>query len=206
MEFIKDYENLYKINKQGEIYSCLYNKIMKHQINETGYLFVSLSKDRIKKKCFISRLLALQYIENPNNYPEVDHIDRNRLNNDLSNLRWVTRLENCQNKGNLLINLSNEELEERKIKLKEYKRIWAEKDRRLKGQQIKTEMTKTKEPNYNLIKNREYMARLTPEQKEAYLKRRRETRKPPTEEQKIKARERAKQQRERNKIKTIQHP
>ena len=47
----------------------------------------------------IHRLIALHYIPNPENKPEVDHIDRERLNNNIDNLRWATRSENEKNKG-----------------------------------------------------------------------------------------------------------
>ena len=64
-EYIKGYENLYKINRNGEIYSCWYKKIMKHLKTDDGYYFINLKKEGIRKKGYIHRLLALQYIENP---------------------------------------------------------------------------------------------------------------------------------------------
>jgi len=132
-EFINGYENLYKINRKGEIYSCRYKKIMIPMINNSNYLFINLKKDGKRSKGFIHRLLALQYIENKDNKPEIDHIDRNKKNNDLSNLRWVTRLENCHNKTNHKSQLTTEQLEARKDRTRERARIWAEKNRREKG-------------------------------------------------------------------------
>ena len=80
-ENIKGYEDLYKINKKGEIWSCYCKKIMKPFINEDNYYYVSL-RDINKKKhnCRIHRLLGLQYIPNPENKNCIDHIDRNRQN------------------------------------------------------------------------------------------------------------------------------
>ncbi len=99
-EFIKGYENLYKINRNGEIYSCFYGKIMKPQKTEDGYYFVSLRDcDRKRSKCRIHRLLAIQYLPNPDNLAEVDHKDINKTNNSLENLRWVSRETNQQNKN-----------------------------------------------------------------------------------------------------------
>ena len=43
----------------------------------------------------IHRLVAKTYIENPNNLPQVNHIDENKLNNDVSNLEWITQKENA---------------------------------------------------------------------------------------------------------------
>jgi len=64
-----------------------------------GYLRFGLTNENGYKKFRIHRLLAIHYIPNPNNYPEVDHIDRCRTNNDLSNLRWCDRSINRQNRN-----------------------------------------------------------------------------------------------------------
>jgi hypothetical protein len=96
MDDVIGYEGLYKINRQGEVWSCSQRKMMTSQL-EKGYLRVTLRKDKQNHKGRIHRLLAIQYIPNPDNLPEVDHIDRNRSNNDLSNLRWATHHENMNN-------------------------------------------------------------------------------------------------------------
>lgn len=93
------YEGLYKINQVGEIFAVRKQKKMKQQINR-GYYSVCLSKDGKEKTCKIHRLVAIQFISNPNNLPEVDHIDRNKRNNSLENLRWVTSRTNSLNKEN----------------------------------------------------------------------------------------------------------
>lgn len=134
--FIKGYENLYKINKKGEIYSCHYKKIMTLMEKSDGYLYVDLRLNGIRKKCYIHRLLGLHYIDNPENKPEIDHIDRNKKNNDLSNLRWVTRIENCHNKANHRSQLTPEQLEARKERTRERARLWARKNRLIKKEQI----------------------------------------------------------------------
>jgi len=131
-EFIKDYENLYKINRNGEIYSCWYKKIMIPQEKKDGYLFVALKKEGIRAKGYIHRLLMKQYIDNPDNHPEVDHIDRNNHNNNIENLRWCTRLTNARNKATYKDNLTPEQLEARKARTRERSRIWARKQREAK--------------------------------------------------------------------------
>ena len=124
-EYIKGYENLYKINRNGEIWSCWYNKIMTPQLTEDGYMFVSLKKEGKRSKGFIHRLLALQWIDNPEELPQIDHIDRNKKNNALDNLRWCSQHTNRQNRSDLLANKTEEELEERAKKIREYKKIKA---------------------------------------------------------------------------------
>tara|TARA_R110000868_G_scaffold219439_1_gene470485 strand:- start:881 stop:1348 length:468 start_codon:yes stop_codon:yes gene_type:complete len=98
MEFydLKNYEGLYQINKNGEIKNIKKNIIMKLKTDK-GYLRIGLRKDK-RKFYLIHRLLAIQFIENPNEYKIVDHIDNNPLNNDLENLRWITNSGNCRNR------------------------------------------------------------------------------------------------------------
>lgn len=123
--YIIGYENLYKININGDIWSCWYNKQMTPQLTEDGYLFVSLKKEGVRKKCFIHRLIALQYIENPDNLPQIDHIDRNKRNNNLDNLRWCSQHTNRLNRTDLLSLKTEDELLERTNKLREYKKLKA---------------------------------------------------------------------------------
>jgi len=135
-EFIKGYENLYKINKNGDIYTCWYQKNMTPLLNDWGYKYVSLKKEGKREKCFIHRLLGKQYIDNPDNKPEIDHIDRNKTNNSLDNLKWVSRVENRRNRVDIIENLTDEQKEERLKKIRDYKAKWARDNKAKK--QIKT--------------------------------------------------------------------
>lgn len=136
-EDLKDFEGLYQIDGNGIIWSNHYNKKMKPLLNETGYLCISLCKNKKRYKRFIHRLLAIQYIPNPDNLPEIDHIDRNKLNNDLSNLRWCDRTTNANNKNCNIANMTEEQNQERIDNLREYKRVWIEKKHREMGVQQK---------------------------------------------------------------------
>jgi len=73
--------------------------ILKPNDNGSGYEYVHLFKNGKGKTCYIHRMVALAFIPNPENKREVDHIDRCKTNNHVSNLRWATPSENQQNIG-----------------------------------------------------------------------------------------------------------
>lgn len=90
---IKDYEGLYQVSNLGRIKS-LYNyrgkgNILK-QKNKRGYYQVGLRKNNIRKWVSVHRLVAIAFIENPNNYSNINHKDENPLNNCIDNLEWCT--------------------------------------------------------------------------------------------------------------------
>lgn len=94
MKYIPGYENLYSAEDDGRIYSHVKGKFLKGEISNSGYYRVTLCKDNSKNRYCIHRLIALTYIPNLENKPQVDHIDRNKTNNSVNNLRWATIAEN----------------------------------------------------------------------------------------------------------------
>lgn len=105
---IKGYENYYIVYDDGTVQSldryvekkykngkiCRYFKkgsILKHYINNKGYHMVHLAKNGKSKNYLVSRLVAQAFIPNPDNLPEVDHIDEDKNNNYVGNLQWCTR-------------------------------------------------------------------------------------------------------------------
>jgi len=80
----------YMIETDGRIFSRKSKKWMKASIGNNGYYGLELSNSEGHKRLNIHRLVALAYIPNPNNYPQVNHKDENKLNNDVSNLEWCT--------------------------------------------------------------------------------------------------------------------
>ena len=96
---IKGFEGKYMVSNLGRAKSLNYNNtgkegIMKPQDNGDGYLFVQLCKDGKVKNCRINRLVAMAFLPNPNNLPEVNHKDENTKNNRVDNLEWCTRQYN----------------------------------------------------------------------------------------------------------------
>ena len=99
MSSINDFEN-YVIFEDGVVINIETGKEMKPYLEKaTGYYRAGLSKNKKKQKFYIHRLIALAYIPNPDNKPEVDHINRIRNDNRIENLRWATHSENNQNKS-----------------------------------------------------------------------------------------------------------
>ena len=91
MEFVKDY----LIYEDGRVWSKKTNMFMSISKCSEGYPRVT-----VKQKLYrIHRLLAIHYIPNPDNLPFVDHINRDRTDNRLCNLRWVSHAENNDNKA-----------------------------------------------------------------------------------------------------------
>ena len=87
---IDEYEGLYQVSNLGRVKSIGYKKerILKPGRDKDGYLFVSLCKNHKIKYCRIHRLVALTFIPNPNNLPEVNHKDEDKTNNRVKNLEW----------------------------------------------------------------------------------------------------------------------
>ena len=103
---IEGYEGLYQVSNLGRVKSLarvvmrsdgkpntVNEKILKDGITK-GYCAVVLCKDRKKKMYKVHRLVAMAFLSNPHNLPEVNHKDENKKNNRVDNLEWCTSLYN----------------------------------------------------------------------------------------------------------------
>ena len=86
--------NNYEVSTCGKVRNKLNGRELKPDINHGGYARVRLFKDKTCYNKLIHRLVAEAFLENNNEKNQVDHIDNNRLNNNLENLRWVSSQEN----------------------------------------------------------------------------------------------------------------
>ena len=93
---IKGYEGLYQISNLGRVKSLPRQKTKGGILKQfsTEYLVVSMVENGKIKKIKVHRLVAETFIPNPNNLPQVNHIDGNKFNNNMNNLEWVTSKEN----------------------------------------------------------------------------------------------------------------
>lgn len=92
---IDGYDN-YSVSNTGLVRNDIKQRIMKSSLRR-GYHRIGLCKDGNRKSFDIHRLVANAFLDNLENKPQVDHIDNNRTNNYVSNLRWVSNQENQMN-------------------------------------------------------------------------------------------------------------
>ena len=86
----------YQVSNIGRVRNVKTGRIMKGFSND-GYVRVGMYYMNTRKMCTVHRLVAQEFLTNTENKAEVDHIDHNRSNNCLSNLRWTTSAENSRN-------------------------------------------------------------------------------------------------------------
>ena len=99
MKDIPGYEGCYAATTDGQIWSHYNNKFLKQSVNWGGYHRVRLSKDGVVKNKRVNRLIALTFIPNPDNLPQVGHDNDIKSDNSVSNLYWTTDLENKYHNG-----------------------------------------------------------------------------------------------------------
>lgn len=103
---IKGYEGIYEVNELGQVRSVdrrvelqnggtrkLNGKELKLKMNKGGYVIVQLRKNGIAKTLGVHRLVAEAFLPNPNDLPQVHHINHDRKDNRVQNLAWVTIAE-----------------------------------------------------------------------------------------------------------------
>lgn len=91
---IPGYEGMYAVSKQGDVYSYKTNKIFKPSKTKDGYLKVALRAGGKAYYYRVHKLVAMTYLDNPDNLSEINHKDFNRQNNNIENLEWISHEDN----------------------------------------------------------------------------------------------------------------
>lgn len=91
---IEGYEGKYKVSNTGQVWSKRSNKTLIPVTETRGYLRVTLCKNGKCRAFRIHRLVAVAFINNPENKKQVNHIDECKTNNSTTNLEWCTNKEN----------------------------------------------------------------------------------------------------------------
>lgn len=95
MKPVVNYEN-YQVDENGNVFNIKTHSWLKGSVGENGYKYYRLSKDGRKKMVYAHRLVAEAYLVNPNNDEVVNHINHNKLDNNVNNLEWVSYSKNTK--------------------------------------------------------------------------------------------------------------
>lgn len=93
MKQIEGFQN-YQVSITGEVRNIITGKILKGRDNGFGYLSIVVYNGQHKKNLKIHRLVAISFIENPENLTQVNHINGDKTDNRVENLEWVSCIEN----------------------------------------------------------------------------------------------------------------
>ena len=96
--YVDNIETNYSVDEEGQVYNDKLNRILKGTMQRNEYRSVQLTINNKPRTFTVHRLVAEAFIPNPDNLPMVDHIDQDKTNNKVSNLRWVDNTENQRNR------------------------------------------------------------------------------------------------------------
>ena len=111
--YIKGHKTKYKICSSGKVLNTETGKYMKGGRDKNGYHIISLTYKKKKYTRKVHRLVALAFIPNPYDFPEVNHKDGDKWNNDVHNLEWVSSADNTHHAQD--IGLRNQSLKKKDV-------------------------------------------------------------------------------------------
>ncbi len=105
---LQDFSN-YEVSTLGNVRNSKTGRVLKLTC-KGGYMFTGLSKNSHIKTLTVHRLVALAFLDNPENKPQVNHKDKNRSNNNVSNLEWSTASENNIHRSTNVTQTTNQQV------------------------------------------------------------------------------------------------
>lgn len=102
--------DMYEVSNLGQVRNKKTKRVLK-EATQGGYKCVGLMLNGKTISCRVHRLVAKEFIENPENKPQVNHIDKNRSNNIVSNLEWTTAKENSIHRSTGVIQTTNQNIQ-----------------------------------------------------------------------------------------------
>jgi len=114
---IEGYEN-YEVSTFGNVRNIITNNLLTLSKKGNYYSIGLTNKNKIRKSFRVHRLLCITFIPNPDNKTEVNHKDKNGLNNNINNLEWNSHQENCIHRSNGVKNCNNRNIKIHKLNLK----------------------------------------------------------------------------------------
>ena len=92
-KIFKEFDN-YEVSSRGDIRNTKTGRLLKLRIDKDGYRDVLLSKNSLTKRFKVHRIVAICFLDNPENKPYVNHLNGIKSDNNIDNLEWCTKLEN----------------------------------------------------------------------------------------------------------------
>jgi hypothetical protein len=114
---IEGYEN-YEVSTFGNVRNIITNNLLTLSKKGNYYSIGLTNKNKIRKSFRVHRLLCITFIPNPDNKTEVNHKDKNGLNNNINNLEWNSHQENCIHRSYGIKNCNNRNIKIHKLNLK----------------------------------------------------------------------------------------
>jgi hypothetical protein len=102
LETVSEFMKGYEVMEDGRFFSIKSSKFLKPSLSSNGYYMLTLSNGGKTKRFHLHRLVAIRFIPNPHNKPQINHIDGNKQNNNVVNLEWCTAKENNAHAFNAL--------------------------------------------------------------------------------------------------------
>lgn len=106
---------MYSVSNMGNIKNDLTKRILKPKKSSSGYYYIDLWVNGIVGQKSIHRLVAEYFVDNPNQYNEVNHIDEDKTNNIAINLEWCTHLQNIRHGTALQRKAQNKQIKVRQF-------------------------------------------------------------------------------------------